>query len=117
MGAFIGISDVGIWASNSQRDTFLDWFAEFRCSSGDGRWQWCQSAAQRWLGRCIDLSESLQAGETFQISEAEDSFVEERYGPDVARLLKPIEKIHRGEWEHKVNRREAVEWRDGCDGL
>ena len=27
---------------------FLDWFAETRCSPGDGRWEYCKSGAQRW---------------------------------------------------------------------
>jgi hypothetical protein len=112
MGAFISIGDVGIWATNYERNAFLDWFAEFRCSPGDDRWQWCKSEAQRWTGRCIELTEFLQADEAFQVSDAEVSLVKARYGTDVAQLIKHIEEIRQGKWEHRVDSREAVDWRD-----
>jgi hypothetical protein len=41
MGAFIGYGDIGVWASNSERDAFLDWFAKNRCAFGDARWEYC----------------------------------------------------------------------------
>ncbi len=66
MSAFIGRGDIGIWASNRERDAVLDWFAEYRCSIGDRRWQWCKDGSQRWPGRCIDLTEALQNDEMFK---------------------------------------------------
>ena len=113
MGAFIGIGESGVWTSNRERDAFLDWFAEFRCQAGDERWHWCKSEAQRWTGRCLDLSEFLQADQTLRISDAEDSIVRERYGQNVARLLKNIEKIRQGQWSATIDSKEATDWRDG----
>ena len=111
MGAFISDGEVGVWASNRERDGMLDWFADHRCSAGDQRWQWCKSVAQRFPGRCIDLSEFLQAGELFHVTEIEESQAAEVYGASVAQLLTYIALIHSGKWVHKADSVEAVEWR------
>jgi len=115
MGAFIGVGDVGIWASNGERNAFLDWFARFRCSPGDARWQWCKSEAQRWTGRCLDLSEFLGNDEDFHVTDAELSFVAQT-DPTLAQLLKHIEEIRRGEWKHRGDSKEAVWWRTAQPG-
>lgn len=111
MGAFIGKGEIGIWASNDERDAFLDWFAENRCSPSDERWRWCKSEAQRWAGRCIDLDEFLQAPDFFQVDDLELQQASARYGPDVSKLLKHIAEICRGEWQHRVDSKEAIPWR------
>src|SRR5712672_1018716 len=59
MGAFLGYNDVGVWASNRERDAFLDWFAEHRCANGDARWQFCKSEGNRWMGCGVELSELI----------------------------------------------------------
>ncbi len=108
MGAFIGKSDVGVWASNGQRNELLDWIAENRCSRGDERWQWCKNAAQRWSGRGLDLSELMEAGEGFHVSDSELLAAADKYSPSLAKLLKRVEQISRGEWLHTVDSAEAL---------
>lgn len=71
MGAFLGYDDVGVWASNGERDTFLDWFAEHRCARGDPRWEFCKSEGNRWPGCGIHLSEIIPRGEVLEISPSE----------------------------------------------
>ena len=115
MGAFIsreiGGERVGVWASNRERDALLDWFAAHRCRPGDERWAWCKDAAQRWPGRCIDLSELLGPGERFEVTDAEAEGAAREYGPGVARLLRLAELIWRGQWAHTAGSAEAVRWR------
>ena len=110
MGAFIGTGDVGIWASNGERNDFLDWFAENRCSPDDTRWQWCKSEAQRWNGRCLDLSEFLPPDEVFHVSEAELREAR-KYGPQMLELLKRVQETASGEWLYTENTNESVTWR------
>ena len=110
MGAFIGTGNIGIWASNGERNDFLDWFADNRCSPGDARWQWCKDAAQRWSGRCIDLSEFLRPGGAFHVSEAE-LLAAQQYGDCLPKLLMHLQEISRGEWHYTVTSSEAVRWR------
>src|SRR5688572_21854818 len=111
MGAFIGYDDVGVWASNGERDTFLDWFAEHRCAPGDPRWESCKSERNRWTGCCIELSEIIPRGEVFSVSPAERSAPAVEHWPDFATLLDIISAITRGEWKHDVSSKEAVDWR------
>ncbi len=71
MGAFTGYGDVGVWANNGERDSFLDWFAKHRCTPGDARWEYCKSGAQRWTGRCIDLGDLIPSGHPLGLTEEE----------------------------------------------
>jgi hypothetical protein len=111
MGAFLGYDDVGVWASNGERDTLLDWFAEHRCTPGDARWEFCKSEGNRWPGCCIDLNDIIPRGEVFSVSPAERSAAAAQHWPDFAVLLDIISAITRGEWTHLVSSNEAVNWR------
>src|SRR5215204_1880870 len=113
MGAFIGYDNVGVWASNGERDRFLDWFAEYRCVPGDQRWEYCKSDVHRWAGCCIELSEIIPPGEGFQIS-GDERVAAAQYSRDFATLLDIISAITRGEWKHLVSSKEADEWRPGA---
>lgn len=113
MGAFIGYGEVGVWASNGERDAFLDWFAEHRCLPGDSRWEYCKSGAQRWTGRCIDLEDLMPAGQPLGLTEEEYSRAAAEFWPHVAQLLGIIETITRGEWQIRVNSRASIDWRRG----
>lgn len=117
MGAFIGYGDVGVWASNAERDTFLDWFAVHRCIEGDERWEYCKSDSQRWTGRCIDLEDCLiPRGVVLEISSDEYNEAASQFWPDFARLLGIIETITRGEWQIHVGSKAANRWRrDGSN--
>jgi hypothetical protein len=112
MGAFIGYDDVGVWANNRERDAFLDWYAAHRCQPHDSKWEYCKSEAQRWTGRCIQLSELIPRGEVFVVSEADRVGAATEFWPHVAQLLDIIAQITRGEWKHLVSSKESVDWRD-----
>lgn len=114
MGAFLGYDNVGVWASNRERDSFLDWFAEHRSVPGDPCWQFCKSEANRWAGCCIELGEMIPPGDVFQSSPDERAAAAAQYGTDFAALLDIISAITRGQWKHLVGSKEAVEWRPGA---
>ena len=111
MSAFIGYGDVvGVWASNAERDAFLDWFADNRCSPGDARREYCKSGAQRWSGRCIDLADLLPLGQRLELT------LGSRFWPHVGQLLGIIDAITRDEWHLRVDSRAAVDWRSAEPG-
>lgn len=111
MGAFLGYGDVGVWASNAERDAFLDWFAEHRCSPGDPRRELCKAEGHRWPGCSIELSEIIPRGEVFELTPAERTAAAARYGPDFPVLLDVIAAMTRGDWTHLVSSKEANDWR------
>lgn len=113
MGAFIGYDKTGVWANNLERDAFLDWYAAHRCRPHDERWEYCKSGAQRWQGRCIQLDGLIPRGEIFEISDAERSGAAAEFWPHVAQLLDIIGQITRGDWQHSISSKEAVDWRKG----
>jgi hypothetical protein len=111
MGAFIGYGDVGVWATNRERDAFLDWFADNRSAPGDARWEYCKSEAQRWPGRCIDLEDLIPQGEHLGVTREEYSQAASTFWPHVAQLLGILESLTRGEWQIRVDSKAAVHWR------
>jgi hypothetical protein len=111
VGALISYGDVGVWVTNDERDAFLDWFADNRCTPSDPRWEWCKCAGQRWLGRCIDLSQLLRPGELLSLTADESSRAAATFWPDVAKLLGIIDAITRGEWTIRPDTIEAIRWR------
>jgi hypothetical protein len=111
MGAFIGYGDVGVWANNRERDTFLDWFALHRCTVDDARWAYCKSDAQRYSGRCIDLEELIPCGTILEISDEEYIQAAVEHWPDFARLLGIIESITRGDWQLRDDMKASNSWR------
>lgn len=111
MGAFIGYGEVGVWANNRERDAFLDWFAEHRCSQGDSRWEFCNSEGNRWTGCGIELDDLLKKGEHLKLTGDEYFCAAERFWPEVAQLLGIIDSITRGEWQIRVDSRTAIDWR------
>jgi hypothetical protein len=111
MGAFLGYDNVGVWASNRERDAFLDWFAAHRCSSGDATWQFCKSEGNRWTGCCIELDELIPRGTLFEASREEQASAAVEFWPEVGILLKIVGQITRGEWKHLISSREAIDWR------
>jgi hypothetical protein len=111
MGAFLGYEDVGVWASNAERDAFLDWFAEHRCAAGDPRWAFCPSKANRWPGCCIDLSDIIPRGEALEVTSGERTALVAAHAADFAVLLDIVSAITRGEWTHRNGSKEAVHWR------
>jgi hypothetical protein len=111
MGAFIGYGDIGVWANNAERDTFLDWYAAHRCEEGDVRWEYCKSEAQRWTGRCIDLDDLIPKGELLRVADDEYEQAASEYWPDFARLLGIIESITRGDWHLRADMKASNEWR------
>lgn len=113
MEAFIGYGDTGVWATNQERDAFLDWYAAHRCQPHDPRWEYCKSDAQRWTGCCIELDELIPRGELFEISDEERTVATIEFRSHVAQLLDIISQITRGQWHHSVSSKEAVDWRDG----
>jgi hypothetical protein len=115
MGAFLGYDDVGVWASNAERDAFLDWFAAHRCAPGERRWEFCKSARNRWMGCCIELSALIPRGMTFAVTPAEQASAAEEFWPDVGTLLGIVSQITRGEWTHLVGSEEAIGWRPGAE--
>lgn len=115
MGAFIGYGEVGVWASNRERDAFLDWFASHRCVEGDARWEYCKSPGHRWTGCGIDLEQIIPRGEGFVVTAAEQEACANEYWPTVARLLGIISDITLGEWVHLVSSRESIDWRESHD--
>jgi hypothetical protein len=112
MGAFIGYDEIGVWASNSDRNDFLDWFAAHRCQAHDARWEYCKSEANRWIGCDIELDDLIPRGELFVISEAEAAAAASEFLPEVARLLGIISQMTTGEWRHHASSKEARGWRD-----
>ena len=111
MGAFIGYNEIGVWASNSERDAFLDWFADHRCLPGDARWRYCLSEENRWMGCCIELEDLLPKGQRLELTPEEYSCAVVAFWPHFAQLLGIIETITRGEWRIAVDSRAAVNWR------
>ena len=111
MGAFIGYDDVGVWANNRERDAFLDWFADNRCSPGDARWEFCKSEGNRWTGCCIELSQLVPKGEILGLTADEYSNAANTYWPHIAQLLGIIEAITRSEWLIRVDSKSACYWR------
>jgi hypothetical protein len=65
------------------------------------------------MGFCLDLHELIPRGESLVISEAERVAAAAEFGPDVAQLLRIISQITRGEWQHSVSSKPAVDWEDG----
>ncbi len=116
MGAFIGYGEVGVWANNRERDAFLDWFADNRCSAGDKKWEYCKSDAQRWMGRCIELEDLLVQGQPLRLTPEEYSQAAATYWPHVAQLLGILDTITRGEWKIRIDSRAAVDWRRAEQG-
>ncbi|HEV2293702.1 MAG TPA: hypothetical protein VGR35_07590 [Tepidisphaeraceae bacterium] len=100
-----------MWASNRERDAFLDWFADHRCAPGDERWEFCKSEGNRWPGSGINLSELIPRGERFEVTAAEQAAAGKTYWPEVAQLLGIVSQISCGEWKHLVSSKEAVHWR------
>jgi len=111
MGAFIGYDEIGVWASNRERDAFLDWFAENRCVPGDARRDYCKSEAQRWTGGCIELQDLIPAGEPLGLTDEEYTYAATTFWPEVAQLLRIIDSLTRGEWTFRVDSVEAKSWR------
>jgi hypothetical protein len=111
MGAFIGYDDIGVWASNRERDAFLDWFAAHCCIAGDAKWEYCKSEAHRWTGCRIELSDLIPRGALFVVSPEEKATAATEFCPEVAELLSVIASITRGEWKHLVDSKEANQWR------
>ena len=111
MGAFIGYGDVRVWANNGERNAFLDWFAEHRCTLGDARWEYCKSGEQRWTGRCIDLEDLIPSSQPLGLTEEEYGRAVTKFWPHVARLLCIVESITRGEWQIRVDSRASIDWR------
>ena len=114
MGAFIGYGDVGVWASNRERDAFLDWFAANRCTPGDTRWEYCKSEAQRWMGRCIELQDLIPVGEPLSLTEEEYTDAAKIFWPDVAQLLRILDSLTRGGW---TLRADSVEQHPGVSQI
>jgi hypothetical protein len=113
MGAFIGYGDTGVWASNAERDAFLDWFAAHRCQPHDTRWEYCMSEANRWGGCGIELEELIPSGEILEVNETEMAEAASAFWPHVGQLLGILSQISRGKWHHLVSSKEAVHWRIG----
>jgi hypothetical protein len=113
VGAFIGYDQVGVWANNRERDAFLDWFADNRCSPHDERWEYCKSPAHRYMGFCVDLEDLLPRGEQLTFTPDEYSRAANHYWPDVAQLLGIIDAITRGEWLIENGNIAAENWRRG----
>jgi len=111
MGAFLGYGDVGVWASNRERDAFLDWFAAHRCMAGDATWQFCKSEGNRWTGCGINLDDLIPRGTLFVVSPEEKASADAEYWAEVGILLGIVSQITLGEWKHLVSSREAVDWR------
>jgi hypothetical protein len=111
MGAFLGYDLVGVWASNRERNAFLDWFAAHRCSVGDAAWNFCKSEGNRWTGCCIQLDELIPRGKLFEVSAAEQAEAATEFWLEVGMLLKIVSQITHGEWTHSVSSKEAVDWR------
>jgi hypothetical protein len=111
MGAFLGYGDVGVWASNRERDAFLDWFADHRCLKGDPRWAFCKSEANRWPGCCIELAELIPEGEYLYLTPDEYSHAAATFWPHVAQLLGIVDSITHGDWLIRVDSKAAVDWR------
>jgi hypothetical protein len=115
MGAFLGYGDIGVWATNRERDAFLDWFAEHRCSKGNTRWEYCMNEAQRWTGRCIDLGEFLKPDEIIRFTDDEYKEAAVEFWPEVAQLVRIIDAITRREWRIRIDSVEATSWRKPSD--
>lgn len=115
MGAFIGYDEVGVWASNAERNAFLDWFVANRCLPGDPRLDFCEG--NRWAGCCIDLNELLPEGEPLQLTEDEYSRAKDTYWPHLAQLLSIIDSLTRGEWRIRGDSKAAISWRRPKVGL
>jgi hypothetical protein len=111
MPAFIGFGDVGVWANNGERNAFLDWFADHRCSPEDSRSQYCKSDENRWPGCGIELRELFRQGEQLALTDDEYLRAAENYWPALAQLLSIIDVITRGEWQIRGDSDAAVQWR------
>ena len=111
MGAFIGYGEIGVWASNAERNAFLDWFAENRCDPNDERFAFCKSEGHRWTGCCIELENLVARGDALRLTEAERSRAVVAHSPHVAQLLGIIDSITRGEWLIRIDSKAALDWR------
>jgi hypothetical protein len=111
MGALIGYDDRGVWASNRERDAFLDWFADHRCQKGDVTWEFCKSEGNRWTGCGVELAELLGT-QTFTVTDAECEAAAQAYWPAVGKLLRIVADITNNRWQHSASSTEAVNWRD-----
>ena len=111
MGAFFRYGDVGVWASNRERNAFLDWFAENRCAHGDQRWEHCKSEGNRWTGCGVNLEELIPRGSHLDFTGEEYFLALETYGPHIAQLLGIVDAISRGGCRTTVSSRAALDWR------
>lgn len=110
MGALIHRGKHGFWASNGERDAFLDWFAEARCATGDPRRARCLDEGQRFSGCGLDLDELLRSDEALVVSPAELAEVG-RDRPYLVRVLNMVALVTSGRWPHDKGSEEAVWWR------
>ena len=115
MGAFIGYGNVGVWASDRERDAFLDWFADNRCAPGDARWEYCKSEGNRKTACGINLGDLLPEGTLLTLTAEEYEQAAIAFWPHVTQLLGIIETITRGEWLIRIDSRAAVNWRRPID--
>lgn len=109
MDAFIHRGKVGFWTSNAERDAFLDWFAEARCSPEDPRRAFCHHPGNRWMGCGLDLVELLPEGVPLRPTAAEleaARVLDARLVP----TLKMVEAVTSGSWRHGAESEEAVWW-------
>jgi hypothetical protein len=111
MEAFVGYGDIGVWASDSERDAFLDWFMKHRCEPRDSRWEFCWSESNRQAGIRIELNNLVPRGEVLEVSARDRFSVSQKYSPEFVLLLDIIAAITRGEWTHLISSTEAIVWR------
>lgn len=113
MGVFLGYGDTGVWASNRERNAFLDWYAYHRCDPDDKHWKYCKSEGNRWTGCCLDFNELTPKENIFEVTDKEIEIASKEYWPDLALLLNIVSQITKGVWQHRVGSKEAEGWRNG----
>ena len=111
MGAFIGYGEFGVWASNAERNAFLDWFAANRCAPNDVRYVFCKSEGNRWTGCCLELEKLVARGDVLRLTEAERADATITHSHHVAQLLGIVDSMTRGEWRVRVDSKAALDWR------
>jgi len=116
MSSFICYGDIGVWATNSERDAFLDWFAQNRCTLGDKRLEFCTSEGYRWPGCGVELDNLIPRGQILEINTSELAAAEQ-LGPNFAELLRIIAAITRGDWLHQLGSHETEWWRPSFKAL
>jgi hypothetical protein len=112
MSAFVGIDLRGVWVTEGERDSLLDWLASHCPEIGRDASERCRSDLWRWMGCGIELRDVLSEGVRITATQAQL----ERFRtvcPTLPKLLRVVDALQCGTWRHEAGSIESQRWRDG----